>query len=118
MAVGRFLWYLHVSSHMHAEILLSCLGKRFHKFIPEEFLPFVRDTVLCVQFSLPLSLSLSLSLSLPMNSMGIAMRTASCEGVVAPGTELAVAPHCADAVQLLRDPPACGVLVAETAWRT
>ena len=38
--------------------------------------------------------------------------TASCEGVVAPGAELAVAPHGADAVQLLGDPPAGGVLVA------
>ena len=31
-----------VSSHTLAEILLSCLGKRFHKFIPREFLPCYR----------------------------------------------------------------------------
>ena len=39
-----------VSSHTLAEMLLSCQGQRFHKFIPQEFFPFVRDTVLCLQF--------------------------------------------------------------------
>ena len=37
------------SSHTVAEILLSCLGKRFDKFIPQEFLPLVGDAVLCIQ---------------------------------------------------------------------
>ena len=40
-----------VSSHTLADILLSCLGKRFHKFIPQEFLPLVRDGS-CVSSSL------------------------------------------------------------------
>jgi hypothetical protein len=46
-AVGMFLW----SSHSLAEIPLSCLGKRFYKLIPQEFLPLVRDTVLRIQFA-------------------------------------------------------------------
>lgn len=31
-------------------LILSWLGKRFQKFIPQKFVPLVTDTILCVQF--------------------------------------------------------------------
>ena len=37
------------SCRKRGHIELSCLGKRFWKFIPQEFLPLVRDKVLCDQ---------------------------------------------------------------------
>ena len=36
-----------VSSHTFVQIFLSCLGKQFCKFIPQECLPLVRNKVLC-----------------------------------------------------------------------
>jgi len=47
--VGCFFGVFSYSrQYASADIFLS-LGKRFQKFIPQEFLPLVRDKVLCAQ---------------------------------------------------------------------